>query len=114
MTQYILVGLTCIVLFVLWRWWITAYDLKKIQERLKALEITKTELQESTQWAKHTIDIVCSEVEVLRSAVKRHREALAEPAARAAPQRSGAQPMQRFSPEAAAAARKRSTPRKPS
>ena len=114
MTQYILVGLTLIVLVMLWHSLVTAYDLRKLREHLQALESTKTELQESTQWTKRTIDMMCSEVEVLRSAVKGHREALAALAARATHQRSSAQPMQSFSPEAAAAVRKRSTPRKPS
>ncbi len=105
MTQYILAGLTCTVLVVLWRWWITAYDLKKLQEGL-------TELQASTQCTKHNIDEVWKDIEALQSTVQQHHEALTTIASRASQQRSGAQPMQRFSPEAAAAARKRSTPRK--
>ena len=114
MTQYILAVLTFIVLFVLLRLWVTAYDLKKLQERLEALETAKGKLEDATQLDKLNIDALWKAVEALRNAAAAHREAVSALASRTAQQRSGAQPVQQYSSEAAAAARKRSTPRKPS
>ena len=114
MTHYILAVLTFIVLFALLRLWVTAYDLKKLQERLESLETTKTALQANTQWAEHSIEAVLKDVEELQSTVAIHHETMLNLASRISQQRSGAPPMQQYSPEAAAAARKRSTPRKPS
>ena len=114
MTQYILAVLTLIVLFALLRLWVTAYDLKKLQARLEALENAKTALQANTQWAEHNIQVVLKDVEELQSTVAKHHEDMLNLASRISQQRSGATPMQQYSPEAAAAVRKRSTPRKPS